>query len=383
MATTQPEEVEYSCLQHKTNTEEVSSILPSCSPQLYSILDSPHRPAVASYDSVESTGYQHHHSEESLSDGSSEPQHHKPFQPISYLPPKSSSERRHRRTNSHRKHVRHHHSDSSIKKKRHSTPSKDDHLRNNEFLVKGTTLDGSVTLYAATPIGSPLPVDQAQPIFNKMSTSDHHTTTATTLVGQSAWHQLPSMTHQQQPPPASVLHSRSMPCTSSVDRFDPVTGTVLDQAISLDHSTHNQSVNIPETISQPQPISTNFDPHQEVMSTGVDHQGTRTTDQHHQGGLIHLHHQGNKTTEGIRTTDQHNGEAVTVDQHYEGVGEIGRTSGQHTTSLYQDMLGLMQKREAELKLELSNITLDKNKLQSENSRLLQENTTLRNDTSSM
>ncbi|XP_065915226.1 myosin-9-like isoform X2 [Dysidea avara] len=398
---TQPDEVEYSCLQHKkTNNDDVTNLLPSCSPQLYSILDSPHRPVIASYDSVKSIDHEHQQQlssegSSSASSGSDEDglhHKHKSFQPISYLPPKSLSERRHQRT---RKHVRHHHSDSSVRKRRHSTPNKDDHLRKDEFLVRGTTLDGSVTLYAATPIGSPLPVDQAQPIFNMMSSQPVLTNdTNATLQHQSlqdnaisqnmSWQQLPSMVHQRQPPISTVLHSQSMPCASSVNRFDPVTGAVLDQSVSRPP----QSVNVPVTVSQHQPISSSFDQHQGVTTTELYNQGVRTADQHYQGGLIHqsrttdlgIHHQG------VKTTVEHHRDSMVTDQHNQGVritDQGGRTvdQGQHPTSLYQDMLGLMQKREAGLKLELSSISADKDKLQSDNSRLLKENNTLRNDTS--
>ena len=398
-------------------------MLPSCSPQLYSILDSPHKPVLASYDSVESTDQQQqqHNSDELLSTSSDSDdvrsQHkNKPFQPISYLPPKSLSERRHRPTNDHRKHVRHHHSDSSIGRRGHSTPNrgnhlknspnKDDHLRKDEFLVRGTTLDGNVTLYAATPIGSPLPMDQAQPIFNMMSsqpvlTNDSPTTATlrpleqqqslqSSKVSQNmSWQQLPSMVHQQQPPVSTVLHSQSMPCASSVNRFDPVTGAILDQSVSgpgLDYS-QSHNLNIPVTVNQHQPR------YPGVMSAGLDqyNQGIMTADQH-QGGWIPEHHKSRTTDlgqhhQGVKTTDQHHKGAVIADQHSQGTrisnqGSRTADQSQHTTSLYQDMLGLMQKREAELKLELSNISSDKDKLQSENSRLLHENTTLRNDSSS-
>ena len=284
-----------------------------------------------------------------------------------------------------------------------NSPNKDDHLRKDEFLVRGTTLDGNVTLYAATPIGSPLPMDQAQSIFNMMSsqpvlTNESPTTATLRPLGQQqslqssnisqnmSWQQLPSMVHQQQLPISTVLHSQSMPCASSVNRFDPVTGTILDQSVSgpgLEYS-QNQNLNMPVTVNQHQPS------YPGVMSAGLDqcNQGTMTADQH-QGGLIPEHHES-------RTTDlgQHHQGVKATDQHYKGDDQRGQgTRGtdqgsraadqsQHTTSLYQDMLGLMQKREAELKLELSNISSDKDKLYSENSRLLQENATLRNDSSS-
>jgi len=405
--TAQPDEVEYSCLQHKkTNSDDLTNLLPSCSPQLYSILDSPHKPMIASYDSVESIGQQQHNSDRSLSASSGSDDvgsQHKPFQPISYLPPKSLSERRHRQTNNHRKRVRHHHSDSSIRKKKYSAPGKDDQLNKDEFLVRGTTLDGSVTLYAATPIGSPLPVDQAQPIFSMMSlqpafTNDNSTTATPQPIGQHqlpqgskvtqniSWQQMPSMVvHQQKPPISTALHSQSMPYASS-NRVDPVTGSVLDQSVSgpgLDHS-QNQSVNIPVTVNQHQPSR-----FQGVMSAELDNQGTRIADQH-QGGLAHEHRTTDlgKHHQEVKTTDQHHQGAIISDQYNQGARITSQGSGtagqgQHTTSLYQDVLDLMQKREAELKLELSNISSDKDKLQSENSRLLQENSILRNDTSSM
>ena len=64
-----PDEEDYSCLQHQKTNNDVPNLLPSCSPQLYSILDNPHKPVLAIYDSMESTDQQQqqHNSDELLS----------------------------------------------------------------------------------------------------------------------------------------------------------------------------------------------------------------------------------------------------------------------------------------------------------------------------
>jgi len=358
---------EYNFLQHKkVNADDISNVLPACSPQLYSILDSPHRTVsspiigqMTKHSSIDFTAQhkQLYSSSDSLCAVSSDDDddddddekkyrsHHKQksFQPITYLPPKSSSEKRHGPV---KKRVsRHRHSDSGMAARSHSASS--DHLRKNEFLVQGTTLDGNVTLYAASPVGSLLPSDQAGPILSRlssqplpsqdyMSTSRVKQTTMTNTQSLSPHH--PSL--EQQPVITNMQQQWIAPTVTNVNQ---PTASLTTSAELSDHQQHQgQKLNnsLPVTISPDQ------------------HQGQNTTSS--LPASSSYQHQSQNSNNSQSLTANNTGRDVHQDQHT-------------SNSLYQDMLELMQKRETELTHQVSTITANKERLQAENTLLQQEN----------
>ena len=262
----------------------------------------------------------------------------KPFQPIIYLPPKSSSERRHRSA----KKRHHRHSDCGMVARSHSTLS--DHLRKNEFIVKGTTLDGSVTLYAASPVGSPIPAEQAGPILNRLSSQPRVDVTSQPPSHDphhSVHQQLPSleqpvmMNHQQWTTPVitagqPAVSTGNVSLTTSADLLSDhhqhqsqKLNNSLPVNISLDCSGQHQNHNVN---SSSLPLSSNIDQNQSHSNN--------------QSLTSHDIHQDQRST---------------------------------NNSLYQDMLELMQKRETELTSQVNTITADRHRLQTENTLLQQEN----------
>ena len=345
---------EYSALQHKKahNIDDVSNSLPSCTPQLYSILDSPHRAASAgdvtkhtSTDYTTPAGALYSSSGSSCASSDDQLrsyQRHKPFQPIVYRPPKSSSERRHdrsgtKRTRSHR------HNDSGMMARSHSATS--DLVKKNEFLVQGTTLDGSVTLYAASPVGTPLPPEQASPIMNMLSSQ-------------------PLSRQDHVTGPHSVTTSQPLSHTSHNQLFE--------QHQSLEHPVmmQHQQWNVPVTTTKSsinQPVSTSAS-----LTTSVELHDS----QHCQGQNLNSNL---PVTASLYHSDQHQGQnadssqpvSANLDQHARQISNNNRSLIDNNTgfdthqdqrtgsSLYQDMLELMQKRETELTLQVNSVTADK------------------------
>lgn len=345
---------EYSVLQHKKLDDVV---LPVCSPQLYSILDSPHRTAptsaITKHTSIDLTApvtveYSSSDSSYASSDDDRRRQRRKPFQPIVYLPPKSSSERRHGSGN---KRIRkHHHDDSGMAARSAST----DWLKKNEYLVQGTTLDGSVTLYAASPVGSPIPPDQAGPILNRLSSrpvsrQDHMTTSlmeqsGTTSQPLSHPHQLVEQ-HQSLEQPGMMQQQHWSTPVISISQ--PVS-TPASLTTSVDLPDHQQYQGQKLRYSLP-PTITSFDRSDQPQDQNAN---------------------GNKFLS--TNYDQHASQNSNNNQSLTGNNDT-RQDQCTNNSLYQDMLELMQKRETELTVRVNAITADKERLQAEKTLLQQEN----------
>ena len=346
---------EYSFLHHK-KVDDV--VLPVCSPQLYSILDSPHRTiptsAITKHTSIDFTTpvtaeYSSNDSSYASSDGDKHRSHqrHKPFQPIVYLPPVSSSERRHGSGN---KRIRRHHRDDSDMAARSASS---DRLKKNEFLVQGTTLDGSVTLYAASPVGSPIPADQAGPILNKLpsrpiSRQDHMTVSSmeqSAITSQPLSHPLPhrSVEQQRSPEQPLMMKQQQQHCTTPVPQ--PVS-TSASLTTSVDFPDYQQHQGQKLSYSLPATI-TGFDRSDQPQGQNAD---------------------GNKPLSA--NLDQHVGHSS---KSLTGNNNETRQDQRMGSSLYQDMLELMQKRETQLTLQVNTITADKDRLQAEKTLLQQEN----------
>ena len=240
-----------------------------------------------------------------------------------------------------------------------------DHVKKNEFLVQGTTLDGSVTLYAASPVGTPLPPEQAGPVMNMLSSrslsrQDHltapHSVTTPQPLSHTSHNQLfeqhrsleqPAMMQQQQwnVPVTTTKSSVNQPVstsaslTTSAELHDgqQCQGQILTSNLpvtaSLDHSDQHQAQNA----NSSQPLSANLDQHAHQISNN-------------NRSLI-----DNNTGCDTAHQDQHTG----------------------SSSLYQDMLELMQKRETELTLQVNSVTADKERLQAEKTLLQKENNSSR------
>ena len=347
---------EYSFLQHK-KVDDIA--LPVCSPQLYSILDSPHRTVptsgITKHASIDlTTPVTAEYSSDSSYDSSDDDKHrrrqrHKPFQPIVYLPPKSSSERKHGN-----KRIRKHHRDDSGMAARSVSSGR---LKKNEYLVQGTTLDGSVTLYAASPVGSPIPPDQAGPILNRLSSrpisrQDH--ITSSPLEQYSMTSQPLSHSHPHQ----SVEQQRS-----------------LEQPGMM----QQQHWNTPPVTSVSQPVSTSAS-----LTTSIDlpdhqqHQGQKlryslpptVTSFDHSDQPQDLNASGNQQLS--TNYDQHTSQNSNNNRSLTGNNDT-RQDQLTSNSLYQDMLELMQKRETELTVRVNTITADKERLQAEKTLLQHEN----------
>ena len=356
---------EYSILQHK-KVDDIA--LPVCSPQLYSILDSPHRTvptsAITKHTSLTTPVTAEHSSSDSIyaisddDDDKHRPrQRHKSFQPIVYLPPKSSSERRHGSGN---KRIRKHHRDDSGMVAR-STSS--DHLKKNEYLVQGTTLDGSVTLYAASPVGSPIPPDQTGPILNRLSSrpvsrQDH-------MIVSSMEQSTITSQHPHPPHQSSMEQHRS-----------------LEQPVMMQQQ--QQQWTMPPVTSVSQPVSTSAS-----LTTSVDlpdhqqHQGQKLSyslppsfdhSNQHQGQNA----DGNKPL--FANLDQYASQSSNNNRSLTGNNNDTRQDQRTSSSLYQDMLELMQKRETELTVQVNTIAADKERLQAEKTLLQQETESSRKPT---
>lgn len=365
---TQRSQSEYSFLQHKkVNADDISNVLPACSPQLYSILDSPHRTIsspiigpVTKHSSIDFTGptvaEQLYSSSDSLcaasSDDDMEDQHrsHKSFQPITYLPPKSSSEKRH--GSAKKRMRRHRHSDSGMEARSYSASS--DHLKKNEFLVKGKTLDGSVTLYAASPVGSALPIDQAGPILNRLSSQpllnqDHMTTSC---MNQTA------MTNCQPLSPHQSLQQSSLEQQSSVMQQQQQWTTPLATSINQPTASLTTSAELSDRQQHRGQKLSNSLPVTISLDCSDQHQGQNANSSLPMS--ISDQHQNQNFNNSQSLTGNNTGHDIHQDQHT-------------SNSLYQDMLELMQKRETELTHQVNTITTDKERLQAENTLLQQEN----------
>ena len=273
---------------------------------------------------------------------SSDDQHrsYRSFQPIVYLPPKStSSERRHDRSGNKRSR-KHHRNDHDTSARSHTGSC--DHLKKNEFLVQGTTLDGNVTLYAASPVGSPLPAEQAGPILNKLSSrplsrQDH-------MTGSHMEHYCTQpLSHT---PPQQSLEQPVQWTTTSVSQ--PVsTSASLTTSVEL----HDHQQRLPQSLSNSLPVTVSFD----------------HADQH-QGQNAHSNRPLSANLDQRVRQISINNRSLTDNNTGHDTHQDQRTGG----SLYQDMLELMQKREAELTLQVNAITADKDRLQAEKTLLQHE-----------
>ena len=344
---------EYSFLHHKK--EDDSNVQPAvCSPQLYSILDSPHRTAptparrITKHTSIDFTTANDSNSSSTSSDDYKSRQWHKPFQPIVYLPPRSSSENR--QGSGSKRSRRHHRDDSRMVARSAST----DRLKKNEFLVQGTSLDGSVTLYAASPVGSPIPADQAGPILNRLSSRP--------LLRQD--HMTPSCLEQ------SVMASQ--PLSSPHPSLDQQHS--LEQSVMMQQQQHF----ITPLINVNQPVSTSAS-----LTTSVDlpnyhqHQG-QTLSYNSPAAVTSFDHSNQHQDQNDNGTKPL---STDLDQNIPQNSNNSRLltdndahQDQHTSSsLYRDMLELMQKRETELTKHVNAITADKERLLAEKTLLQREN----------
>ena len=341
---------EYSFLQHK-KVDDV--VLPVCSPQLYSILDSPHRTVtsagITKHTSIDLTvPVTAEYSSSNSSYGSTDDdkhrrrQKHKPFQPIVYLPPKSSSERRpsNKRTRKHRR------DDPGMAARSASS----DQLKKNEYLVQGTTLDGSVTLYAASPVGSPIPAEQAGPILNRLSSrpvsrQDHMTTSPiqqSAVTSQPLSHPYPHQLVEQQ-------RSLEQPGVMQQQHWSTPPVTSVSQPVSTSASL-TTSVDLPD--------------HQQYQGQKLRYSLPPSFDRSDQPRDQNAN--GNKLLSTNYDQSSNNNRSLT--------GNNDTFQGQRmSNSLYQDMLELMQKRERELTVRVNTITADKERLQAEKTLLQQEN----------
>lgn len=367
---------EYSLLQHKKvgNVDDVSNPLPVCSPQLYSILDSPHRTVstgcVTKHTSIDFTSPAAAEPRYTSSDSSyassdehyGSHQRHKPFQPIVYLPPRSSSERRHDRSGNKRSR-RHHHNDSSKATNSHSASS--DLLKKNEFLVQGTTLDGSVTLYAASPVGSPLPAEQAGPVLNRLSSrpssrqEDHVTRSH---MEQSAMISQPLSSHVPAYQLSEQHQSLEQPIIMQQQCTTPLAAASISQPVSTSASLttsvelHDHQQHLGQRLSSSLPVTVSLDHSDRRQGQNTDISRPLSANLDQRTSQIPNNNQSLK--------DNNSGHNTHQDQ---------RTS----SSLYQDMLDLMQKRETELTLQVNAITADKERLQAEKTLLQRENNSSR------
>ena len=362
---------DYSVLQHKKahNVDNVSNSLPACTPQLYSILDSPHR-AMSAGDVTKHTSVDYNtppgalYSSSGSSCVSSDDQcrlhvRHKPFQPIVYLPPKCSTDRRHDRSGNKRTRS-HQHNDSGMVARSHSASS--DHMKKNEFLVQGTTLDGSVTLYAASPVGSPLPPEQAGPILNMLSSrplsrQDHMTGPQSVTTSQPLSHAPHHQSFEQhrslEQPVVMQQQQWNVPMTlaSAKCSIDQPVSTSASLTTSVDLQDHQQYQG--QNLSSSLPVTVSLD----------------RSDQH----------QAQKANTSHANLDQHAHQIFNNDQSLiDSKTGCDTCHDQRTgSSLYQDMLELMQKRETELTLQVNSITADKERLQAERTLLQKENNSSR------
>ena len=340
---------EYSYLHH--NKEDDGNVRPAvCSPQLYSILDSPHRtiptPArrITKHTSIEFTTANDSNNSSSSSDDYKPHRRHKSFQPIVYLPPRPSSEKRQELGS---KRSRRHCDDSGMVARSTST----DCLKKNEFLVQGTTLDGSVTLYAASPVGNPIPADQAGPILNRLSSRplsrlDHTTPSCleqTVVDSQPLPSPHPSLDQQQSLEQSVMMQKQQHLITPPINVNQPVlTSPSLTTSVDLpDHYRHHA-----QTLSYSSPAAVaSLDHYQDK-----NYNGTKPLSANLDQTIPHNSNNNRSLTDNDAHQDQHT-----------------------SSSLYRDMLELMQKRETELSQHVNAITADKERLLAEKTLLQREN----------